>query len=236
MIIMFNGKLKAITFSYDDGVTQDKRLIEIFDKYGLKSTFNINSNLLGTANLLVCDGVTVAHCKPRPEEIKEIYKNHEIASHTLSHPRLTDLSDGEIINQVENDRKALSEIAGYDVVGFAYPCGGKNYDRRVAEIIKNNTGIKYCRTIESNHSFDIQNNLYEFKPTVGHHHEFYKMIEFGKKFVDLEPDKPQIFYIWGHSYEFDIYNRWNEFEEFCKYISGRKDIFYGTNKEVLLSD
>ena len=30
---MFNGKMKAITFSYDDGVTQDKRLIEILDKY-----------------------------------------------------------------------------------------------------------------------------------------------------------------------------------------------------------
>lgn len=36
-------KFKAITFSYDDGVQQDKRLIEILDRYSLKSTFNINS-------------------------------------------------------------------------------------------------------------------------------------------------------------------------------------------------
>ena len=235
-MIMFNNKIKAITFSYDDGVTQDKRLIEIFNKYGLKCTFNINSGLLGTANLLVCDGVTVAHCKPRPEEIKDIYKGHEIASHTLTHPFLTNMSEDEIINQVENDRKALSELAGYEVVGFAYPGGGVNYDSRVAEIIKKNTGIKYCRTIESNHSFDLQNNLYEFRPTVGHHHEFDKMLEIGKRFVELQTDTPQILYIWGHSYEFDIYNRWNEFEEFCKYISNRNDIFYGTNKEVLLSD
>ena len=40
---------KAITFSYDDGVTQDQRLIEMFDRYGLKATFNINSGLLGKA-------------------------------------------------------------------------------------------------------------------------------------------------------------------------------------------
>ena len=33
---MFGGKMKAVTFSYDDGVLQDKRLIEILDKYGLK--------------------------------------------------------------------------------------------------------------------------------------------------------------------------------------------------------
>ena len=56
---MFNGKMKAITFSYDDGVTQDKRLIEIFNKYGLKATFNLNSGLLGKERTLVRDGVTV---------------------------------------------------------------------------------------------------------------------------------------------------------------------------------
>ena len=60
------------------------------------------------------------------------------------------------------------------------------------------------------------------------------MFELGKRFVELETDKPQLFYIWGHSYEFDLFNRWSEFEEFCKLISNREDIFYGTNKEVLL--
>lgn len=233
---MFNGKLKAITFSYDDGVTQDKRLIDIFNKYGLKCTFNINSGLLGTAGLLVRDGVTVAHCKPRPEEIKRIYEGHEIASHSLTHPMLPELSDEEIINEVENDRIALSELAGYEVVGFAYPGGGVNFNRRVAETIKNNTGVKYCRTTVSTHNFEIQSNLFEFRPTVGHHREYSDMLKLGKKFIELETDKPALLYIWGHSYEFDIYNRWNEFEEFCKFISNRDDIFYGTNKDVLLNE
>ena len=35
---MWNGKLKAVTFSFDDGVTQDIKLIEILNKYGLKAT------------------------------------------------------------------------------------------------------------------------------------------------------------------------------------------------------
>ena len=39
------GKLKALTFSYDDGVETDKRLIDIFKKHNLKGTFNINSLL-----------------------------------------------------------------------------------------------------------------------------------------------------------------------------------------------
>lgn len=37
------GKAKAVTFSYDDGVIQDRRLAELFDKYGLKGTFNFNN-------------------------------------------------------------------------------------------------------------------------------------------------------------------------------------------------
>ena len=57
----FNGKKKAITFSYDDGVTQDIRLIELFNKYGLKCTFNINSGYLGHSGELIREGVHVRH-------------------------------------------------------------------------------------------------------------------------------------------------------------------------------
>ncbi len=231
---MFDGKMKAITLSYDDGVTQDKRLIEILNKYGLKCTFNLNSGLLGTANSLFIDGVTVAHCKPRAEEVRAIYAGHEIAGHTLTHPLLPKLDRDEIIRQVEDDRLRLSEIAGYEVVGFAYPGGGgPNYDRRVSSIIKEHTGVKYCRTVESTGNFDLQDNLFEFRPTV-FHYEFDKMLEAGRSFIELQTDTPKLFYIWGHAYEFDIHNRWAQFEEFCKMIGGHSDIFYGTNSEVLL--
>ena len=39
------GKLKALTLSYDDGVEQDIRLMEIMNRHGLKGTFNLNSGL-----------------------------------------------------------------------------------------------------------------------------------------------------------------------------------------------
>jgi len=44
LFVRFPGfRDKAVTLSYDDGVRQDKRLISIMQKYGLKGTFNINS-------------------------------------------------------------------------------------------------------------------------------------------------------------------------------------------------
>ena len=53
---MFHGKLKAVTFSYDDGVSQDVRLIALLDKYGLKATFNLNSGMFGACCNLTVKG------------------------------------------------------------------------------------------------------------------------------------------------------------------------------------
>lgn len=233
---MFHGKMKAVTFSYDDGVTQDQRLIRILDKYGLKCTFNLNSGLLGRPGSLIREDVTVAHVKPRACEVRGIYEGHEIAVHTLTHPALSHLSDEDVVREVEEDRIALSELAGYEVVGMAYPGGTHVMNEHVADLIRTRTGVKYARTTTSTHNFDLQQNLHIFNPTVYHHIEWDKLFELGEKFISLKTDVPQIYYIWGHAYEFDIHGDWERFEEFCRLISGRADIFYGTNREVLLGE
>lgn len=230
---MFNGKSKAITFSFDDGVTQDIKLIEILDKYGLKATFNLNSERLGMEGELTVNEVKVSHNKINREDVKSIYKNHEVAVHTLTHPNLTTLDKAEIIRQVEQDRLNLSELCGYEVIGMAYPCGGVNNDDRVAEIIKNNTGVKYARTITSTHTFSKQDNLYRFNPTE-YYIEHENVMKSAEKFLKLDATELSVLYIWGHAYELDGFQRWEWFEELCKLVSGRNDIFYGTNREVLL--
>lgn len=236
---MFNGKLKAITFSYDDGVTQDAHLIHLMNKYGIKSTFNLNSGLMGDLRKLELGPSmrTVSHIKFRPDEIKDIYAGHEVAAHTLRHPPLINKPQDYIIDQVENDRLALSEIVGYEVKGFAYPCARTDFDTRVANIIKENTGIKYARTTIENFSFDLQDNLYEFSPTMHQPTSLNdKGFELVEKFLDMKPDKPQILYIWGHSYSLDFSPEgWEAIEKLFQMISGKDDIFYGTNSEVLLA-
>ena len=224
---------KAITFSFDDGVTQDIRLIEILNKYGLKATFNLNSALLGLPKILEIGGKNISHNKVQAKEVASIYKGHEIAVHTLTHPNLTTLDEATIIYQTETDRKILSDIAGYEVVGMAYPCGGVNNDDRVAEIIKNHTGIKYARTIAPTYQFETQDNLFRFNPSI--HFIDKRLEEIVDSFLALDTATPKLLYIWGHSYELDTdYISWERFEGICKKISNQKDIFYGTNKEVIL--
>lgn len=227
---------KAVTFSYDDGVTQDRRLIKLFNKYGLKATFNLNSELLGKDGYLMREGMRVSHIKVEPSEVRDLYAGHEIAVHTLTHPNLAELTDeGEIVRQVEQDRENLSALAGYEVTGMAYPGGGVNFTPRAAELIARHTGVKYARTTVCNYGFECQEDLYQFRPTVYHIMEKDKMLELGRRFLEKESDSRQIFYVWGHSYEFDYHDTWKVFEEFLEMMAGREDIFYGTNREVLCS-
>ena len=230
---MYQGKNKAITFSYDDGVTQDRRLIEILNRYGLKATFNINSGLLDRPDdFLMIDGKKIGHAKVSAAEVRRLYQGHEVAVHTLTHPNLTELDEQEIVRQVEEDRKNLSALAGYEVTGMAYPCGGVNNDDRVAQVLKEHTAVRYARTITSSNSFAPQENLLRFNPSV-YHLDWADMENMADEFLAMQAETPQLFYIWGHSYEFDINDTWDRFEAFCKKISGHSDIFYGTNREVL---
>ena len=108
-------------------------------------------------------------------------------------------------------------------------------EQGLAKLIKENTGVKYSRTISVTGSFEPYLDLYQYKATAYHREMGWdKMMDLAREFIDLKTDKPAVFYVWGHSYEFDADNSWDDFENICKDLSGRDDVFYGTNREVLL--
>ena len=231
-----SGKLKAVTFSYDDGTTQDIQLIELLNKYNLKCTFNLNSDKLGTNRILSRNnGQRFAFYRLHADDIPSVYEGHEIAAHTLTHARLPELDDAEVIRQVEQDRLQLSELAGYEVVGMAYSCGGLNHDDRVVRLIQENTGVKYARTGKLTDSFDPQADLLRFKPNLSHISDMERTTRLVRQFLDMKPNKPQILYIYGHAFELDLMpDNWVKLDTLFASLSNRDDIFYGTNREVLL--
>lgn len=230
---MWNGKKKAVTFSFDDGIMQDIRVIEILDKYGLKGTFNLNSGKFGTKYPYEANGRTVERTIIEPWQVKDIYKNHEVAVHTLGHFNLTQLPDSCVTWQVEEDRKRLEELTGKEIRCMAYPCGGVNNDERVANVIQKTSKIRFARTITSSYAFDMQDNLLRFQPTL--HFLDKRVFELAEEFLALKTDEPKLFYIWGHSYELDAdEGRWENFERLCERISQKEDIYYGANGEVVL--
>ncbi len=236
---MFCGKQKAVTFSFDDGVTQDLRVIEILNKYNLKCTFNLNSARMGEEGVLESHGVAADHSRFSAEKIRSIYEGHEVAAHTLTHPNLVFIDDDqEIIRQVEQDRLRLSELVGYEVVGFAYPGGDVNHNDHIIQLLKEHTGVRYARINGISKSFEAPADLFRFQGTVDTRsvpkEELFAMAD---QFLNSSPDRPQILTVYGHSYAYDYEPRsWDIFEEFCAYISNRQDVFYGTTREVLLGE
>ena len=231
-LILPEGKKKVLTFSYDDEVTQDRRFVEILNKYGLKCTFNLNSGTFGIKEKVVHykNGVEVDHIKISREEAMTLYKGHEIAAHTVHHLDLAKISDDEVRSEVKDDVKSLSEIAGYTVKGMAYPYG--TFNGHIDELLKE-CGILYSRTVEDTNDFTIPENFLQWHPTINFGEK--KFDELVEKFLDnsdYDSENPKLFYIWGHSYEFDAYNSWDRLEEFCKRISGKDDVLYATNIEV----
>ena len=98
----------------------------------------------------------ISHYKFIPEDVKSVYEGHEVAVHSLTHPTLTELSEEEIIREVDQDRINLEKLVGYDIVGMAYPNGPN--DDRVAEILKNKTTMdeedwwEYVHDLVSEHN------------------------------------------------------------------------------------
>ncbi len=230
---MWNGKKKAVTFGFDDGTTQDIRLIKILNKYNLKATFFLNSAQFGMNWKLKIDGVDVNHNKILPEQVKDLYRGHEVAGHTLAHVNLTRINDDEVVRQVQDDLNNLSKLCGYEVVGTAYP--GGNFDSRVSKLIKEKTSAKYARTTKwtLDPSIFKRTSLEEYHPTIYYVDPFLE--EFVQKFLDSNSEEPQLLYIFGHSYELDTPSiSWTRFENLCKILANKESIFYGTNKEILL--
>ena len=105
-----DGKKKALTMSYDDGNHADLRLLEIFNKYGIKGTFHFNSGRFSDWTVT-------------PEQIRECYVGHEISAHSLTHHFMEQVPDEEIFYEVLEDRRRLEEICGHPVCGASYPQG-----------------------------------------------------------------------------------------------------------------
>ena len=223
--LLFPGGLKkAFTLSYDDGVEQDRRLIEIFDRYHVKGTFNLGYGVLGYK-----PDIPFMAGKVEPEEVKELYKDHEVGGHSLYHSDLSSLGEPYMMYEILEDKLQLEKLVEKPLKMFAYPFG--LFNDKVKDGLKK-AGYKGARTVLSTYSFDLPKDTMEWNPTC--HHNDGRLKELLEQFVKGQSLKAQLFYLWGHSYEFDKDQNWNVIEEALKYIDeNREGIWFASNGEIL---
>jgi peptidoglycan/xylan/chitin deacetylase (PgdA/CDA1 family) len=204
--------------SYDDGKTPDRRLVDIFNRYGIRATFHINAGYLDNNKL---DRISAS-------EVNELYKGHEISAHGYTHQSLGIAPREMVIAETIRDRALLEKLSGYPVRGMSYPNG--LYTDETVDILKA-CGIEYCRVMETTGSFAMPEDFMRWKGTCRHREN---LIELGKEFLALPyKNRPHLMYVWGHSNEFDKDNNWSLIENFCEIMSGKDDIWYATNIEIV---
>jgi len=226
------GNEKALTLSYDDGVEQDIRLIDIMQKHGLKGTFNLSSGLYAAEGTVYKEGTI--HRRMTKAQCLDLYMGSgmEVAVHGYTHPFLEQLPTEIRTLEVLKDREMLEGDFDCIVRGMAYPFG--TYNDEVVKTLQQ-CGIVYSRTTFSTEKFDIPKDWLRLKATC--HHTNPRLMELARNFVENSSNRgpnrePLLFYLWGHSYEFEADNNWNVIEEFAEYIGGKDDIWYATNIDV----
>lgn len=218
-------KSKTLTLSYDDGTTTDETLARIADAYGIRCTFNICSGYLakGDERHLTAARAAALYGKD----------GTEAAVHGTEHMSLTSLPDGMVAREIVHDKETLEKLFGRIVRGMAYANG--KYDGRVAQIARQ-CGIRYARTTVSTHAFDLPSDWLQWHPTC--HHNDPQLFALADEFLRDTPssyfwgNKPKLFYLWGHSVEYEHDKNWDVLEMFCKKTGGRDDVYYATNGEL----
>lgn len=223
------GLHKALTLSYDDGVETDIPMIEIMKKHGLLGTFNLNSGIFAPEGTVYPEGT--AQRRLPLSGILSAYTDTgmEIAAHSYTHPFLEQLPPSLCTLEIVRDRERLEEIFGGIIRGLAYPYG--TFNDTVVDVLRN-CGIAYARTTKSTEKFTLPSNPLLLDPTC--HHNNPRLFELLDKFIKSKASRaPELFYLWGHSYEFDRDNNWDVFRRFAETAGNHSDIWYATNIDII---
>ena len=176
-------------------------------------------------------------------KINLLDKGHEVAVHGQFHRAPGLCRPVEVMQDNLSCRMELEKTFGRIIRGMAYPDSGiRNYqcstDYATIRQILQDMDIAYARTLAGdNDSFKLPEDWYAWMPTAKHTNP--KVLEYAQKFVDLQVEEqyiascwPRLFYMWGHTYEFDNDNNWDHLEKICQILGNREDIWYATNIEI----
>ena len=195
---------KIVLLSIDDGTVWDKPLVELLNRYGIPATFNLNSGLENFVWEFQGQPVRRQHLADTVEQ----YRGHEVASHSLTHPRLEQLPPPQLRREAEEDAEALKAIFGLEEVGFAVPftvCG-----EREIHILRRY--VRYIRLSEYARDFRLPEDPWHIPIHVLYNDEdIYEKLD---AFVAQKEDG--LFVIAGHAYELELLGQWEQFENLLR--------------------
>ena len=199
--------MKYFILSIDDGTIFDEKVIAILNRHHIKGTFNLNSGL--------DDFVWYNEGRPVRRlslpQCLDLYRGHEVASHSLTHPHLTQCNDDHIGYEVGVDKENLERIFGVPVSSFAFPF--EDFDERAINRIKAIDGFTAIRVSEIDRSFRFPIDPFHIKITSLDVKEALNIFpEF------LKDEKAELFVFVSHGYDFEFCDTYSHLEQLCDMV------------------
>ena len=72
------------------------------------------------------------------QQLREMSRSGiEIGAHTVTHPRLIKIPEGQLVEEIVGAKRRIEEIIGQPVLSFSYPNGGTDdYDERLKDLVE----------------------------------------------------------------------------------------------------
>ncbi len=231
-----NKPVKYFTLSFDDGITQDLRLIELLKKYDVKCcSFNINTGLFGVEWESVGSDHNrpdVTHIRFTEEQIRAgIYDGFDVQVHALTHATLKEFDDDieGLKREINGDADNIEAITGTRPIGMAWPGNDGFYTDTTIDLILEHTDIRFARGTTSTYGFDLPEHFMKWMPTCSVVDT--RVLMRARSFINAEAEEDMLFYVWGHSYDLDIHNKWDTFEELLRMMTEAEDICFITTTD-----
>lgn len=125
-----------VVLSFDDGYADNlENAAPVLRRYGFHATCYVVAGAIGTYN--TWDAEIVGVKKPMMDHAaiaRWIEAGHEIGSHTLSHPVLTNLDRASAAFEIRESRRQLQALTGAAIEHFCYPFG--EHDDQAVELVR----------------------------------------------------------------------------------------------------
>jgi peptidoglycan/xylan/chitin deacetylase (PgdA/CDA1 family) len=235
---------RIVTTSWDDGDRADLKVAELLRSRGIKGTFY----------------VPITPYRGRPLERSELRglssEGFEIGAHGFSHRLLRGLSARELVEEIGPCKPTLEDIVGTPVRMFCYP--GGRYDSKVVRALKE-AGYEGARTVRMlatqpdfspfempttvqifpHRQFTYLKNVVKGRKLAGlraylaQRAKLGNWLELGKRLFDCVLQNGGIWHLYGHSWEIDALNLWDELQVMLDYVCHREGVTYLPNGEIL---
>ncbi len=215
---MYKKPVVELVASWDDGSLPDLKIAELLKEFRVPATFYITVDYVGRDGYVAWKDVRTLDSEPL----------FEIGSHTMSHPQdLKMLYEENLFYEIQNSKDMIETVLGHNIYKFCYPRGRHN--ETVRNLVARSGYLEARTTIvgkleKGSDPLQVPTSVhvYDGRPEYKLHDWYTYATELFDEMLK-NPDG-KVFHVWGHGYEVEKGEEFQNLRWFLEYVTERAEI------------